>query len=111
MTKNSKKLLAAVLGLSMVSSIPACASETDPMAKYEEPITITTVVSLDDSMQQMQGVASDVLTNNSWYNGYLEDLGIQVENVWSVPSAQYEEKLNAQIAAYDLPDVFACDAE
>lgn len=103
MTKNGKKLISVVLGLSMLSSLPVMASE--------EPITITTVVSLDDAMQQMQGVASDVLTNNSWYNGYLADLGIQVENVWSVPSAQYEEKLNAQIAAYDLPDVFACNED
>lgn len=110
MTKNSKKVLSVVLGISMLSSLPVAASEADPMAKYEEPITITTVVGLDDAMQQMQGVSSEVLTENSWYNGYLEDLGIQVENVWSVPAAQYEEKLNAQIAAYDLPDVFSCNA-
>lgn len=112
MTKNYKKVLSTILGVSMMSSVfsfSVTASEVDPMAKYEEPVTITTVVRMDDAMQQMQGVASDVLTNNSWYNGYLEDLGIQVENVWSVPDAQYEEKLNAQIAANDLPDVFVCN--
>lgn len=86
-------------------------TEFDPMAKYETSVTITTAVSLDDAMQQMQGVKSDVLTDNNWYKGYLEELGIQVENLWSVPAAQYKEKLNAQISADDLPDVFSVSQE
>lgn len=85
--------------------------EFDPMAKYEEPITITTVVSLSDAMQQYIGIQEDVQTNNSWYNGYRDDLGIIVENLWSVPGTQYEEKLNAQISADDLPDVFSVSQE
>lgn len=69
-------------------------------------ITITTVVSLSDAMQQYIGVKDDVQTNNSWYNGYEKDLGIHVENLWSVPGSQYQDKLNAQISAGDIPDVF-----
>ncbi len=69
-------------------------------------ITITTVVSLSDAMQQYIGVKDDVQTNNSWYNGYEKDLGIHVENLWSVPGTQYQDKLNAQISAGDIPDVF-----
>lgn len=68
-------------------------------------ITITTVVSLSDAMQQYIGVKDDVQTNNSWYNGYEKDLGIHVENLWSVPGSQYQDKLNAQISAGDIPDV------
>mgnify|MGYP003373063345 FL=1 len=83
----------------------------DPMAKYEEPITVTTVVGLSDIMQQLLGIQEDVDTNNSWYNGYKEDLGIEVENVWSVPGTQYEQKLNAAISADDLPDVFQVSQE
>ena len=74
-------------------------------------ITITTVVSLDDTMQAMVGTNPDVATNNNWYNGYKEDLGIEVVNVWSVPATQYDDKLNAQIAADDLPDVFKVTAD
>lgn len=83
----------------------------DPMAKYEEPVTITTVVGLDDLMQQLMAVKEDVQTDNSWYKGYERDLGIKVENVWSVPGAQYQEKLNASISADDLPDVFNVNQE
>lgn len=83
----------------------------DPMAKYEDPVTITTVVGLSDAMQQYMGVKDDVQTNNSWYNGYERDLGIKVENVWSVPGTQYKDKLNAQISADDLPDVFNVSME
>ena len=79
---------------------------SDPMAKYDPGITFSTVIALDDAMQEMIGVKSDVLTNNSWFNGYKEDLGIDVDIVWSIPGAQYEEKLNTQISANDLPDVF-----
>lgn len=78
----------------------------DPLGKYDTPITFTTVIELNDEMQQMIGVQSDVLTNNNWFNGYKEDLGINVEVSWSVPKVQYDEKLNAQISANDLPDVF-----
>lgn len=77
----------------------------DPMAKYDEPVEITTAVAIDVVMQQLLAVQSDVETNNSWYNGYKNDLGIEIKNVWSVPSSQYEEKLNAAISADELPDV------
>jgi putative aldouronate transport system substrate-binding protein len=83
----------------------------DPMAKYDPPIKITTVIELGDEMQQMLGVKSDVLTDNSWFNGYKSDLGIDVEIVWSIPGAQYDEKLNTQISANDLPDVFKTNAK
>ena len=62
-------------------------------------------MSLSDAMQQYIGVKDDVQTNNSWYNGYEKDLGIHVENLWSVPGSQYQDKLNAQISAGDIPDV------
>ena len=83
---------------------------TDPMVKYEPPITVTTVKSLDDAMQQMQGVKEDVLTNNNWINSYKEELGINVEYEWTVPGSQYEQKINTQIAANDLPDFFPVTA-
>ncbi|WP_300808599.1 extracellular solute-binding protein [uncultured Acetatifactor sp.] len=78
----------------------------DQAADNDGLITITTVVGLSDAMQQYIGVKDDVQTNNSWYNGYEKDLGIHVENLWSVPGSQYQDKLNAQISAGDIPDVF-----
>lgn len=109
--KATATMCAGLLTLSMGTSTFADEVDFDPMAKYEEPITITTVVSLSDAMQQYLGVKDDVQTNNSWYNGYENDLGIKVENVWSVPATQYNEKLNAQISADDIPDVFSVTSE
>lgn len=129
--KKWMKMTAVLLGISMVIPMAVCSEQEqenpedgktemsaetedenfDPMAKYEEPITVTTVVGLSDIMQQLLGIQEDVDTNNSWYNGYKEDLGIEVENVWSVPGTQYEQKLNAAISADDLPDVFQVSQE
>lgn len=129
--KKWMKMTAVLLGVSMVVPMAGCSEQEqenpengktemsaetedenfDPMAKYEEPITVTTVVGLSDIMQQLLGIQEDVDTNNSWYNGYKEDLGIKVENVWSVPGTQYEQKLNAAISADDLPDVFQVSQE
>lgn len=135
--KKLTKMTAVLLGFSMIVPIGGCseaekenpesgkqetstttetATETedenfDPMEKYEEPVTVTTVVGLSDIMQQLMGIQEDVDTNNSWYNGYREDLGIEVENVWSVPGTQYEQKLNTAISADDLPDVFQVSQE
>ncbi|MCR5753570.1 MAG: extracellular solute-binding protein [Acetatifactor sp.] len=83
----------------------------DSMEKYDSPVTITTAVGLSDEAQSLLGVDSKAMTDNSWFNGYLNDLGIKVEVAWSVPSAQYNEKLNAQISADDLPDVFSVDMQ
>lgn len=85
-------------------------TDFDPMAKYDPPIEFTTVVSLNDAMQNYIGVKADVLTNNNWINGYKEDLGINVAYLWSVPGTQYEQKLNGQIAANDLPDLMNVSA-
>lgn len=132
--KKLTKMTAILLGFSMLVSMGGCSepekenpkggkqetsekdAETkdenfDPMEKYEEPITVTTAIGLSDIMQQLMGIQEDVDTNNSWYNGYREDLGIEVENVWSVPGTQYEQKLNAAISADDLPDVFQVSQE
>ncbi len=128
-TKFKVKLMAFLLASTMILTMTACSkgegneketevsqndsnsevtesTVSDPMEKYQEPVTITTVISLDDTMQAMLGVNSDIGTNNNWYKGLKEDLGIQVENIWSVPASQYQDKLNAQISADDLPDLF-----
>ncbi len=94
---------------SEATSTPADASSA-PMAKYDPPIDFTTVISLSDKMQNFIGTKPDVLTNNNWINGYKNDLGINVTYLWSVPGAQYEQKLNSQIAANDLPDVVNVNA-
>ena len=83
----------------------APSGDFNPMAKYDPLIDFTTVVSLNDEMQNLIGIKEGVATNNNWINGYRDDLGINVSYLWTVPGVQYEQKLNGQIAANDLPDL------
>jgi putative aldouronate transport system substrate-binding protein len=81
------------------------AQAPDPFGKYSPEINVTSVKSLDDTMQKLIGTQSDVLTNNIWFNSYKSELGINVSYNWSVPGGQFEEKLNVAISANDLPDI------
>ena len=106
-----KRYLSATLAiLLLVFAVSAFAEGEDPMAKYDEMITITTCKSIGDSMQNFIDKKDDVLTDNIWFNSYRDELGINVEYVWTAPGAQYEEKMNAQIAANDLPDFMNVNA-
>lgn len=78
----------------------------DPMGKYDAPVTVTTVKAISDSMQAYVDKKADVLTDNIWFNAYRDELGIEVQYLWTVPESQYEQKINAQIAANDLPDFY-----
>ena len=106
-----KRYLSATLAiLLLVFAVSAFAEGEDPMAKYDEMITITTCRSIGDTVQTYIDKKDDVLTDNIWFNSYRDELGINVEYVWTAPSAQYEEKMNAQIAANDLPDFMNVNA-
>lgn len=89
------------------------ASETsgakeDPLGKYDPPIEVTTVKSLDDgSMKFPEG---ETIDNNLWTQGFEKDLGIKLKVEWLVPDNQYEQKLNVMIASDDLPDVTMVNA-
>lgn len=128
-----KTLLAAVLGLTAWSAA-ACSSHSndgggdasasgvpsaggtkaaatgtgpsaDPAAKYESPITVTAVMGLSDQVQKSVSIKPDVITDNIWTRGYEKDLGIKIHYLWTVPSAQMEQKMNVSISSNDLPDI------
>ncbi len=83
----------------------ATAPAPEPLGKYSPEINVTSVKSLDDTMQKLIGTKSDVVTNNIWFNAYKNDLGINVSYNWTVPGAQFEQKMNVAISANDLPDI------
>ncbi|WP_168120918.1 extracellular solute-binding protein [Paenibacillus sp. HB172176] len=82
-------------------------ASAEPMAKYDPPINLSTSRSVDNTWKYVDG---ENLDNNVWTKGYLEELGINLTNDWSVASSQYDEKLNVAIASGDLPDVFDVNA-
>ena len=82
----------------------------DIWAKYDPPITVTSVFSLSAFIEDALAKNPDVLEDNIWTRGYRSELGINTELLWTVPAAQYDEKLSIAIAANDLPDVIPTNA-
>ena len=106
------------LAINMAWAGPAGEQETaaaapasgDIWAKYDPPITVTSVFALSAFIEDALAKKPDVLEDNVWTRGYREDLGIETEFLWTVPGAQYDEKLSIAIAANDLPDVIPTNA-
>lgn len=82
----------------------------DPLGKYEEPITLTQVMSYrpPEDPETLKGVTPET-------NGYLKDLkemtNIEVKYKWSVPQDQFAQKFSLAIASGDLPDVMMVDQQ
>ena len=86
------------------------AAPDDIWAKYDPSITVTSVFSLSAFIEDALNEKPDVMEDNVWTRGYRDDLGIEIELLWTVPGAQYDEKLSLAIAANDLPDVIPTNA-
>lgn len=102
----------AVSGTAMVSAqenLPVDENgEASPFGKYEEPITVEIVQSINPTLPLPEG---DTATDN-YYTRYIkENLNIDIAVKWSAASADYNEKLNLAIAANDLPDVFTVNEQ
>lgn len=95
-------------GASESVSTPVQPSEgaADPLGKYDPPIQLSTIRSLNSSIKFAEGQSID---DNIWYRGYESDLGIKLSNEWSVPDTQYAQKLNVAITSNTLPDIFQVD--
>lgn len=73
-----------------------------PLSKYDPPITITTVKSMD-LVKFKEGESID---NNVWTRSFEKELGIKLKYEWSVDSKQYDQKMNVTIASGTYPDFF-----
>lgn len=85
--------------------------DADPFGKYETPITITSVRDLPNP-SVVKYPDGDDITNNVWIRTISEELGINVEYLWTVDSSQLATRINAMImgGAESLPDFFMATA-
>lgn len=125
--KQTSKLLALILAVAMIAALAGCSGApassdkapqtsqgaggtpddsvvVDPLAKYDPPITITTVA--------QEGVGLTFAEGQDWENNYWTQMsepetGINVDYAWVAPTAQYTTKLNLSISTGDIPDFFA----
>ncbi|GGA00332.1 lipoprotein LipO [Paenibacillus marchantiophytorum] len=79
-----------------------------PLTKYDPPIEVTTVRSVDAAFKYAAG---DSIDSNIWTKIFEQDYGIKVKNVWSVDGTQYHQKLNVSIASGDIPDFLEVNKE
>ena len=98
--------LAAVLVLSCVMGAMGESSKPDsPFYKYDPPITLTMMRSVDTNRGFMPGETWD---NNLWTQAYEERLGITFDYTVTTMPDEYDNKVNMAIASNDLPDYFRC---
>ncbi len=72
-------------------------------SKYDPPITISVIRTLDDTTKFITG---EDISNNPWAKLYLDELGITFKYEWTASTAQqYDDKLNVNIASGSLPDM------
>jgi putative aldouronate transport system substrate-binding protein len=84
-----------------VSGVPT-ANAFDPMAKYDTPITITTVKRTVQGAKFLNG--QSIEGTNAW-NDLYKTYGINIQYLWTADASQYDQKLNISITSGDIPDI------
>ncbi|CAI6085733.1 extracellular solute-binding protein [Cohnella sp. JJ-181] len=128
-TKASKTLPHVLLGLAAIVGLSACnsgsnssdagasqaasssaqasgaAQPSDPLGKYDKPVTMSWAVQTAAASKLLDGESWD---DNRWSRLIHDKLNINLKVAFSADSSTdaYNNKLNAIIASGDLPDVF-----
>ncbi|WP_372633151.1 extracellular solute-binding protein [Cohnella sp.] len=89
-------------------SSPAETAPDGPTGKYDPPIEVTTVRSINAGVKFQEG---DSLDSNIWTKDFESALGIKVTNKWKVSDQQYQNKMAVTMASGDLPDFMLVDAQ
>jgi len=71
--------------------------------KYEEPITVTSVLGLGSTVWYEEGQDSEY---NVWMMQVLAEMGVNVDYLWVVNDQEFQTKLNLSIGSGDIPDFF-----
>ncbi|MBO7745148.1 extracellular solute-binding protein [Paenibacillus sp. MWE-103] len=87
---------------------PAASGPSGPEGKYDPPIEVTTVRSVNAAGELPPGETFD---QNIWTKTFESDLGIQVKNLWKVNAEQYQNKVAVTMASGDMPDFMNVDAQ
>lgn len=109
-----KRIIAMLLATVMVVSLlSACnkseggasgAAKINDDGKYDPGITISLATVMDSDDFEIDGQTNE---KNVWRDAYLDKLNISFKDMFVVTSEQYEDKLNMQISAGQVPDFMA----
>lgn len=83
----------------------------DPMAKYEDPITVTTFFEITPPIANV--FTKERIMSNVYETQYLEELGIKMEFEWYAAQSEEDsvQKKNIAIASGALPDFMMVNKE
>jgi putative aldouronate transport system substrate-binding protein len=83
----------------------------DPMAKYEEPITLTSFFEITPPFAAY--FTEDRIKNNVFAKQYLEELGININYSWYAAQSPEDsvQKINVAIASGEIPDITMVNKE
>ncbi|WP_164545632.1 type 2 periplasmic-binding domain-containing protein [Paenibacillus albus] len=90
------------------SESKAATTPNGPTGKYDPPIELTTVRSVNSAAELPPG---DSLDSNIWVKTFKDELGINLKNLWKVNDAQYQNKIAVTMASGDMPDFMEVDAQ
>ncbi len=90
-------------GTAAASSSNKTTSSEDPFGKYTPSIDMSAVTSIDSWMKLPEG---QTLDDNIWTRTYRDELGININILWSTTGDQVGSKTSLMIASNDLPDLF-----
>lgn len=84
---------------------------SDPMAKYKEPLTVSTYFEIEPPLSDY--FSKDRIMNNIFQDKYLEELGILMEYKWFAAQSDEDsvQKKNIAIASGDIPDIMMVNKE
>ncbi len=107
--KGTAWVLAMILALAVcLPCVASAEAETDKsLEKYEQPVEIHFVRSIDDDLQDniIPKTPGESLEENRWLKAYEEKLGIKVVYDWVVKVGDaFTQKTNVTLASGDLPD-------
>lgn len=83
-------------------------ANTDPLGKYETPLTIHFTRDVDNDTQDniIPKTPGETIEDNRWLKAYSEKLGINVVYDWTVSTGDaYTQKMNVTLTSGDLPDM------
>lgn len=77
----------------------------DPFGRYDEPVTITSVLSYSEAPSLCPpGLTPE---DNNFDKVAKERFNIEIQRLWTAPANQYEQKLGVALASGELPDVLS----
>ena len=109
-----QRYLAIVCGLLVVASVfaggtkeaagAAVPSAPGPFGKYDPGLTVNTVAVVSDALKFVPG---EDINHNMWVKLFKDQMNLSFNYEWTAATQdQYDSKLNVNIAAGNIPDVF-----